>query len=182
MADIFGTMIQNLQSMGFFQYVFPFLLALAVIFGLLEYVFGGKKDERRLPKSATSLISLILSFFVMLYVSANQGIVSFLTNISGYWLVAGSGILFIILLLGLVGVKVEKDFLGKKYGPYILILVIVAIGVVLFFGAGGQALVGVPSWAFSTELWTVIFFVIIMAIVLFMLGSEGEAAPAAGKG
>ncbi len=170
MADIFGTMIQNMQAMGFFQYVFPFLLSLAIIYGLLEYALG----ERIKSKSSLGLISLIISFFVMLYVSANPTIVGFLTNISGYWLVVGSGILFIILLLGLVGIKVEENFLGQKYGKYALILVVLAIAVVLFFGAGGQALVGVPSWAFSSEIWTVIFFVVILAIVMFMLGG-GEA-------
>ena len=65
MADgIFGTLVQNMASLGFFQFLFPFLLALAIIYGLLTFAL---KD--RLPKSAMALISLILAFFVMIYSS-----------------------------------------------------------------------------------------------------------------
>ena len=169
MADVFGTIVQNMMQMGFFQYLFPFLLALAVLYGILHWTM---KD--RMPKSAIGLISLILSFFVMLFVSANPAIVTYLMNISGYWLVIGCGILFIIVLLGLVGVKTEEDILKGEKGKWVLILVIIAIAVFIFFGAGGQALVGSPSWAASSELWTVIFFIVILAIVMAMIGGEKE--------
>ena len=168
---VFDTIVQNMTQMGFFQYVFPFLLALAILYGILTWVL----KDRGFPKSAISLISLILSFFVMLFVSANPGIVSFLMNISGYWLIVGSGILFLLVLLGMVGVTTEKHFLEGTWGKWALILVIIAIGIVIFFGAGGQMLVGVPSWAFTSELWTIVFFVVILAIVMLMMGG-GEAA------
>lgn len=170
---VFQTIVSNMMQMGFFQYVFPFLLALAILWGLLEWVFGG--DKRRMPKSATSLIALILSFFVMLFVSANPGIVTFLMNISGYWLIVGSGILFLLILLGMVGVRTEEHFLKSEWGKWALILVIIAIGIVIFFGAGGQMLVGTPSWTTNSELWTIVFFVVILAIVLLMMGKEGKA-------
>ena len=169
MADVFGTIVQNMMQMGFFQYMFPFLLALAVLYGILSWAM---KD--RVPKSAIGLISLILSFFVMLFVSANPGIVTFLMNISGYWLVVGSGILFILILLGLVGVKTEEHILKGEKGKWTLILAIIAVAILIFFGAGGQALVGVPSWAASSELWTVIFFIVVLAVVMAMVTGEGE--------
>ncbi len=168
----FQQIILNMQQMGFFQFLFPFLLSLAIIFGLLEWTFGGEK--RRLPKSANALIALIVSFFVMLWTVSNPGIVTFFANISGYWLVAGSGILFILILLALVGVKTEEHFLQSHWGKWTLILVIIAIGVVIFFGAGGQSLIGVPYWMFSTELWTIVFFIIVLAIVMFVISSSGE--------
>lgn len=168
---IFDTIINNMQNMGFFQYVFPFLLSLAILYGLMTWVL---KD--RMPKSAISLISLILSFFVMLFVSANPGIVGFLMNISGYWLIAGSGILFVMLLLGLVGVKTEEQFLKSEWGKWVLILFIIAIGLVIFFAAGGNLLVGTPSWSVSSEMWTIVFFVVILAVVLLMMGREGGSS------
>jgi hypothetical protein len=168
----FQQIITNMQQMGFFQFLFPFLLTLAILFGLLEWAFGGEKEKRKIPKSANALISLIISFFVMLWTVSNPGVVAFFANISGYWLVAGSGILFILILLALVGVKTEQHFLSSLWGKWALILTIIAIGVVIFFGAGGQSLIGVPYWMFSSELWTIVFFIIILAVVLFVVSSE----------
>lgn len=170
---VFQTIIQNMQTMGFFQYLFPFLLALAVLYGVMSVAL---KD--RMPKNAIALISLILSFFVMLFVSANPGIVGFLMNISGYWLVIGSGILFLLVLLGMFGVTPDKLW-DTQWSKWILILVIVAVAVVIFFGAGGEALVGVPSGVFSSELWTIVFFIVILALVMFVMGRE-EKAPSGG--
>lgn len=164
---VFQTIIQNMQTMGFFQYLFPFLLALAVLYGVMTVTL---KD--RMPKNAIALIALILSFFVMLFVSANPGIVGFLMNISGYWLVIGSGILFLLVLLGMFGISPDKLW-DTQWSKWILILVIVAIAIVIFFGAGGEALVGVPSGVFSSELWTIVFFVVILALVMFVMGKEG---------
>ena len=115
---VFQTIIQNMQTMGFFQYLFPFLLALAVLYGVMSITL---KD--RMPKNSIALIALILSFFVMLFVSANPGIVSFLMNISGYWLVIGSGILFLLVLLGMFGISPDKLW-DTQWSKWILILVI----------------------------------------------------------
>ncbi|MEE9406179.1 MAG: hypothetical protein V3V26_02120 [Candidatus Aenigmarchaeota archaeon] len=167
---VFETIIQNMQTMGFFQYLFPFLLALAVLYGVMTMAL---KDK--MPKNAIALVSLILSFFVMLFVSANPGIVGFLMNISGYWLVVGCGILFLIVLLGMFGIHAEDIWKGKEnvWGKWVLILVVLVIAVVIFFGAGGEALVGVPSGVFSSELWTIVFFIVILALVMFVMGKEG---------
>ncbi|RLJ08479.1 MAG: hypothetical protein DRP12_00510 [Candidatus Aenigmatarchaeota archaeon] len=166
----FEQIIYNMEQMGFFRFLFPFLLTLGIIYGLLEWALGGEKG--RFPKSVNALISLIISFFVMLWASANPGIVSFLMNISGYWFIAGSGILFILILLALVGVKTEEYFLQSQWGKWAFILVIVAIGAAIFFGAGGSSLVRMPAAAYSSQLWTIVFFVVILALVLFILGSE----------
>ncbi len=163
----FEQIIYNMEQMGFFRFLFPFLLTLAIIYGLLNWALGD-----RFTKTVNGLISLIISFFVMLWASANPGIVSFLMNISGYWFIAGSGILFILILLALVGVKTEEYFLQSQWGKWAFILVIVAIGAAIFFGAGGSSLVRMPAAAYSSQLWTIVFFVVVLALVLFILGSE----------
>ncbi|NIO19276.1 MAG: hypothetical protein GTN76_00640 [Candidatus Aenigmarchaeota archaeon] len=176
----FQTLIQNMMRMEFFQFLFPFLLALAIIYGVLRYAL-----PKQIPKSAAGVISLILAFFVMLYSSWNYLIVQFFANLGGGFLIVGSGILFIVILLGLVGIKPEDLWPGKEKGKakWIVVLLIVFIVAVIFFGAGGFMLVGIPSWAASTDFWTIIFFVIILAIVIFWMGAESEekkeeAAPA----
>lgn len=168
---VFETILSNMQTMGFFQYVFPFLLSLAILYGVLKYAVGAQLGNKPI-----SLISLILSFFVMLWASANPGVVSFFAGLSGSGiLIAGSGILFLLILLGLMGLKVENLFKSEKegglrYGKEITILVVLFIVGVIFFGVGGQTLI--PAVRLGTEFWTIAFFVIILALVLLLMGKE----------
>ena len=175
MAGPFDILIQNMSRLGFFQFLFPFLLALAIVYGLLEYAL-----KKQIPKSARALISLIIAFFVMLYSSWNVMIVNFFATLSGTWLVVATGMIFIVLLLAIAGFNVQ-EFLGdKKWGKWVLVLLLVAIGIILFFGAGAGFLINVPGFAFSSDLWTVLFFVVILAVVLYFLGTEGDKKEAAG--
>jgi hypothetical protein len=177
MADgIFGTLVANMSRLGFFQFLFPFLLALAIVYGLLNFALA-----KQLPKSARALISLIVAFFVMLYSSWNVMIVNFFAQLSGTWLIVATGLIFIVLLLAIAGFNVQ-EFLGdKKWGKWVLVLLLVAIGIILFFGAGAGYLINVPGVVFSSDLWTILFFVIILAVVLYFLGTEGEKKEAGGK-
>ncbi len=180
MADgIFGTLVANMSRLGFFQFLFPFLLALAIVYGLLTFAL-----KEQIPKSARALVSLIVAFFVMLYSSWNVMIVNFFANMSGTWLVVATGMIFIVLLLAIAGFKVQ-DLTSNKFSKWILVLLVVAIGIILFFGAGAGFLVNVPGVVFSSDLWTVLFFIVILAIVMYFLATEGEkgggAAPASGK-
>ena len=171
----FQQMIQNMVSLGFFQFLFPFLLALAIFYGILKWTVGEK-----MPNSAVGLISLILAFFVMLFASANPGIVSFMQNISGTGLIAGTGILFLIILLGLTGFQI-KDLVGKdkSAGERLLLLLVIVIVIVLFFGAGTSFLL--PSVSVGTDFWTIVFFVVILALVLWFLGQGGGGKGGGGK-
>ena len=172
----FPQIIQNMTSLGFFQFLFPFLLALGIFYGILKWGL-----HKKFPNSAIGLISLILSFFVMLFASANPGIVGFLQNISGTGLIVGTGILFLIVLLGLTGFSIS-DILDKgkeekgKSGYIVLLLAILAIVIVLFFGAGTYFML--PGVYIGSDFWTVIFFVVILAIVLWAMGKGGESEPA----
>jgi hypothetical protein len=176
---VFETLIENMQRMEFFQYLFPFLLALAIVYGLLTYAL-----KEQLSKSARGLISIIVAFFVMLYSSWNVAIVSFFANISGYWLVAGSGILFLVILLALVGFKPQEIMVsgGKptKIG-WAFLVAIIFIAIMIFFGAGSSLVAGmVPGWATTSEFWTAVFVIIIIIIVVAWLAA-GEGGGEGGE-
>jgi hypothetical protein len=171
-GGLFPNMTQNMQNMGFFLYLFPFLLALAIFYGILHWTLSDK-----MPKSAIALISILLSFFVMLYSSWNPMIVNFLANLSGAGLIVGSGILFVAILLGLVGFKIsgltEKGVAGK--GMWVFIIGVMIIGILIFFGAGGSSFGLIPSWSNNAEFMTAIFVVAIIALAVWWLGSEDKA-------
>ncbi len=178
MADgAFQILVQNMMRLGFFQFLFPFLLALAIVYGLLSWAL-----REQLPRSVRGIIALIIAFFVMLYSSWNVMIVNFFANLSGMWLVAATGILFIVILLALTGQK-PQDLLQGKTAKWVTVLVIVFIGILIFFGAGAGWLLSIPGFVANTDFWTILFFIVILAIVIFWLGQEegGGAAPAAGE-
>lgn len=168
----FQQMLSNMVNLGFFQFLFPFLLALAIFYGILKYAMGD-----RLPNSAVGLISLILGFFVMLFAAGNPSIVIFLQTISGSALIISTVILFFIILLGMIGWKIGDVFTG----PWKLIVTLVILAIVLsvVFGAGTFLIPGVTV---GSDFWTIVFFIIILAIVLWFLGKGGGAGEAKGGG
>lgn len=171
---VFPSIIQNMQNMGFFLYLFPFLLALAIFYGILHWAMSD-----RIPKSGIALISIILSFFVMLYSSWNTGIVAFFANLGGAGLIVGSGILFAAILLGLMGFKISDLFDESKSGKkikWVFILGILLIAILIFFGAGGSAFGLIPSWSNQGEFWTVVFFIAIVGLAVWWLGEDGKPA------
>ncbi len=176
-GGVFPNITQNLQNMGFFLYLFPFLLALAIFYGVLYFVFySDDPKERKLPKSAIALISIILAFFVMLYSSWNTMIVGFFANLSGAGLIIGSGILFIAILLGLMGFKIEKLTSGEGKARWVFIIGVLVIGILIFFGAGGDAFGLIPEWSDNGEFLTALFVIAIIGLAVWWLGSEGGSA------
>lgn len=167
-------MLQNMQYMGFFLYLFPFLLALAIVYGVLSWSLGD-----RLPKSARGLVSIIIAFFVMLYSSWNVWIVTFFAEYFGAGIVLACGILVVAILLGLAGYKVENLFQEKGL-RWVVLLGIIIVAIIIFYGAGAGWLIPVPTWSTSSELWTVVLFIIILALAMWWLGSEGKGGEAGG--
>jgi hypothetical protein len=177
---LFDNLVINMQNLGMFQYLFPFLLALAIFYGVMEYAF---KD--RIKKGPVGLISVVLAFFVMLFANTNPMIAGFFANLGGMTLVVGSGLLVVIILLGLAGFQLNKVF-EKGYMMWFFVFVLILIGVIVFFGAGGGNLVAVPSFIVNSDFTTVVIVIIIIALAMWFMTHEGEkqsaAASASGGG
>jgi hypothetical protein len=169
-GGVFPQITQNLQNMGFFLYLFPFLLALAIFYGVLQWALGD-----RIQKSAITLISIILAFFVMLYSSWNAMIVTFMAQLSGAGLIVASGLLFVAILLGLVGFKITdltSDKVAGGKGRWVFILGILLIGILIFFGAGGGLFGIIPSWSSNGEFLTALFVIAVIGLAIWWLGGE----------
>ena len=111
-----------LEGYGIYQIILPFLLALAIFYGVLKFALPDK-----IEKSVIGLVSLILAFFVMLFTSWNTWIVSFFANLGGSALVVATGILVVVIFLGLFGIRAEKIFPEKGAGRWVFILFIIFI-------------------------------------------------------
>lgn len=175
----FQGIINNMQSMGFFQYLFPFLLALAIIWGLMK---STPKIKEMFPDQAKALISIIFAFFVMLYTSWNSMIVSFFANLGGTFLVLASGIIFIILLTGLIGFhpwELISGDKGNKWAMYGVALLIVFFLILVLMGAGAGWLIPIPGISLGSDFWTVVFVIAILAIAFWAMTQKdgGGAKP-----
>ncbi len=166
--------IPELANTGIFKFLFPFLLSLAILYSIINFAAGD-----RIPKSANGLISIIISFFVMLYTSWNPSITAFFTQISGSFLIIGSGILFLIVILGIAGFKFH-DFGGEHF-KWAVVLFLILVAFLVFFGAGGAQFLNLPSFASSGDFWSIIFFVVIIAIVFLFL-TKGDSGGGGKKG
>ncbi len=175
-AQVFQNLLGNLNQLGFFQFLLPFLLFLAIIFGVLRW------GVPQLDKTASALVAIIGAFFVLNF-SGGVGIsiALFFTNLFGSGIILLSGILIIIIFLGLIGIKVSDLFKiegGKVPGRlWAFMLLLVFIGVLIFIGAGGGNLLSLPtSFGGFTggDVTAMIFFLIILGIAVWFLGQEGE--------
>jgi hypothetical protein len=176
MAFDFYSLVTTLQSMGIYQFLFPFLLALAIFYGTLMYAL---KD--RIQKGPIGLISIVLAFFVMLFAATNPQIVPFLAILTGTTGMVATGILMIVVLLALAGFKLEGIFTGTT--RWVLALVLIGIGILLFMGAGGSNIL--PSVFISSDITAAVIVIIIIGLAMWFMTHEGEkpaAAPASGGG
>lgn len=184
MADIFSIMLGNLARLGFFQYLLPFLLILAIVYGVLRATLKDHFD-----KSASGLISIIVAFFVMNY----SGLVGlqfsmFLTTFLGSGSIVLIGVLVVLILLGMVGIKLTDLFKieGGKVPSHlwVFLVILILIGVVLFIGSGGGNLLPIPVNLFGIQgqdVVTFVIFIIILFVAMHWL-SKGEKEEKAAKG
>ncbi|MBI4163763.1 MAG: hypothetical protein HY512_02785 [Candidatus Aenigmarchaeota archaeon] len=163
-------LLGNMQQLKFFDFLFPFLLALAIFYGVLMFALGphGADKKQILPKSAIALISLVASFFVMNYTgTVGTGISTFFSGLFGGGLIVASAILIIIVLFGLTGFRLHEQVKGKWLG--LMLGIIVLVGVTIFFGASGS-IPGLQGLNLDSNFWTIVIFIVILIAVLALLG------------
>lgn len=175
MANPFLGNLETLNQLGFFNFLFPFLLALAISFGALEFALGGGTDKakRVLPKSATALISIIIAFFVMNYTGGiGSSVVIFFSKLFGQGMIVAVVILMIAILLGLFGIRPSDLQEKKKPTNFFIAIVgiIVLIGFAIFAGAGSSF--GFANFNLDQNFWSVIIFVAILGFVMWSLTKE----------
>ncbi len=177
-AGPFGTLLGNLNQMGFFQFLFPFLLVLAIVYGVLKYTVGGAGDKSKaiLPASAISLISIVAAFFAINY-SGGVGvsIAGFFSSLFGGGAIVATAILLVLILLGLFGIK-ATDLKDKSQHNVAFVGIVGVIALIVFSIVvwSGNAIPGISSLRLDSNAWTAIAFVVILLLVMWFLGKEKE--------
>ncbi|MEA3229685.1 MAG: hypothetical protein U9P44_02110 [archaeon] len=125
-------LIGNLNTFGFYDFFFPFLLFVAIFFGLLQkYKVFGESDTKALD----GIISICISFFIINYTAIGlyfSTLFAIGASIIGAMLVG-------VIILGMVGIDVGKK-LGSDKNNTVALPIIAAVGLVivsLFLYASG---------------------------------------------
>jgi len=152
--DPFSLLVANLNALGFFGFLLPWIFMFTISYGLL---MKAKVFEN--PK-VIGVLSLVLAFFVVGF--GGPWLAMFFTNLFGYAAVIIAGILVIVLFITMSGGSISKLFDNKGVA-----VLLAAIGLVVFFIAVGGSVVMV-----SDSVIGIIFVIILMAVaVYFITGS-----------
>lgn len=163
MALDFGAVLSNLEGMGFFEFVLPWLLFLIIIHAVLV-----KTNMFDLKEKKSAIIAAIISFFIINFSPVNIG--AFLTEFFGYASMYIAALLVFILFIGMGGYNLEKIPGGTN--AYILILFLIAV--IIFNGVSPG---GIPFLDLSTENITILFVLALIVGVVWILGSEEKEEP-----
>ncbi|MFH0890195.1 MAG: hypothetical protein V1836_03600 [Candidatus Aenigmatarchaeota archaeon] len=156
--DIFTPLLGNLNQLGFYKFLLPWLFTLAIVYGILlkTKIF----DEKE--KTLNGLIALVAAFFVVNYTPIGFGLDSFFTQAFGVGILILTAIFVVLLLMGLVGLKGEEIFKAEnmKNGGLAIMLLIIFI-IILVFMIGG---VKIDS-SQLTLIMTLLFIIVAVAYI-----------------
>lgn len=144
-------MISNLQNLGFYDFVLPFILFMAIIYGLLT-----SKKTISEESSVNGIIAISLSFFIT-YVARGF----FYTEVFGLFGVVMAALLIILLFLAMFGLKPE-ELLGENKTTLAIILGVVAV--IIFLSAAGTSFFRISNDTVAT----IIMLLFVLLVLVFI--------------
>lgn len=155
MADPFTILVSNLNALGVFGFLLPWIFTFAVVFGLL---LKGKFFE---DKRIIGVIALVVAFFVIGF--GGPALANFFVNLFGLATIVIAALLVIILFAAMTGADISKMFAGKG-----VVAILAGVGIIIASIAFGSFGVRV-----SDSVVGIIFIVIVLAIaIVFVTGSK----------
>ncbi|MBW6452064.1 MAG: hypothetical protein K0B02_05045 [DPANN group archaeon] len=160
----------NMQQLGVFDVLLPFLLFYAIFLGLLskvDFLKGGTTGKGKLAE----IVSLVLAFFVIAYTPFGMTFGLYLTQLFGGSSTIIVGILAMILIAGMLGLDVSALWAGadpakNKRTGFFVILIIAAI---VWFIAGPGMSVG---FGINDTVMTLVLLAVIIGAVLYASNSD----------
>ncbi len=151
--DPFTILVTNLNSLGFFGFLLPFIFTFVVVYGLLM------KAKFFEDQKVIGVLSLVIGFFVVGY--GGPAIANFFVNLFGLAAIILAGILVIVLFISMTGGDISKVASGKAVAA-----AVAGIGIIVFFVAAGALGITV-----SDSVIGIIFVIVVLGIaMLFVTG------------
>lgn len=183
MAFSFTGIVGDLERLGFYDFVLPWLLFFAVILGILNNVKIFGED-----KKINSIVAAVAAFFVVAFNPAvGTSLSAYFVNIFGSGAMILGVLLILVLLGGVLGYKpddlIKGD--GEHGGHYVskwikpLIGLVFIIIIVWIFSVATGSGVGLPVLGLDSDTWTMLF---ILAFVLLVIWYASGGGAGAGEG
>jgi hypothetical protein len=162
-----STILQDWEYMGVFEYVLPFLLVFAVIFGILHksQIIGDYRG-----------INMVIAFAIALISITSYQFRSFFINL---FPLAGVGVSILLVGMIMVGLFVNSDDKWWKivfYSIGMLIAVIIVISALSSYES-----FGLGAWWWREYLDSIIVGVIIIGLILLIVLTAKKSGSSGGK-
>ncbi len=154
-------MLGNMNRLGFFEFLMPWILFLAIIFAVLKKseVFGEEI-------SVNAVIAAVVSFFIINYTPVGMTLGTFFTTLFGLAAVIIAGLLVGILFIGMAGIKPE-ELLGKANKTAIAVL-LGFLALIAFISVGGMSFFNIDS-----DLVITLFMLLLMLFAIMFIANSG---------
>lgn len=152
----FEILVYNLNQLGFFGFLLPWVFMFVVVYGLLM------KAKFFEDQKVVGVLSLVLAFFVVGF--GGPFLASFFTNLFGYAAVIIAGILVVVLFITMSGGSVSKVFDNRGVAA-----ILAGIGLIVFFIAVGGSTVVI-----SDSVVGIVFIIILMALAVYFITGGGK--------
>jgi hypothetical protein len=169
----FGQLMQNLEGIGFFTGLLPFVITYAIFFFLLREVGSEILDNDTRAQQFAAILSIAFAFFTSRFILLNPVYQQFFTQYLGRFTVLAVGLLGLLVILGWLGIEVTD--LGSPLWGGIAFVLVAAVFVV----SGGlrssiapldsqneilNAIAGLISYSISSG---IIFILLIIGLLAF---------------
>ncbi len=163
----FRDMLQTMESVGFYDVVFPFLIVFTIFYGILQKVkLFGTSDS---TKNINVVIAFVTAFFVLRVPWIIETIKQFLPRVSLFVII----LLMVLLILGIFGTSAE----GWTGLPFFL-AVLLSVGGIIWavYGSIPGTTTALPYWMQLTPSDKGILMAIgIFVLILFMFKEKKPA-------
>lgn len=150
----FELLVSNLNQLGFFGFLLPWLLMFAVVYGLLVKSKALGEDQKII-----GVVSLVTAFFVVGYGGVAMGV--FFQNLFGVAAIVLGGILVTVLFVSMAGGDISKLVENKA-----VMALLAGVGIIVF-----MIVLGTFGVTIQSDVIAAIFLVVVMAIaVVFIAG------------
>ncbi len=158
-------LIVNLREAGF-PLILLWLLTLAVVYGILSHV------EIPRSMSARGVIALVAAFMV-LFAAAATPATSFISNLIVASMLIAFGLMIVMIFLEITGTKAGGEHVFAKHPRFFATAIIILL-ILVFIGAGGLALVPIAVPTITSSVLAILFFLLVMAVAVWVLMKGGE--------
>ncbi len=145
----FRAIIENLDKIGFYDIILPFLLVYAVVFAILQKskIFEGGSSDKKLSSNVNAIVALVFGLFVV-------GAYNVITVIQAVIIKTVLIIIFILcvlIVLGFIfGDKYTELFADKKVKAILAIVIFLTVFIILLHILG--------FWEWLSDWWNDLSF------------------------